>query len=167
VHLEPLAIAANVAQASHTRLDHVLLMLGNLFRIYSDPSVEEHVQQSLHASLEKRWKAADQPVFILAIFFNPYIRSSCFNQSYLPRNLLYQMSRRMFERIYGREANLDFWQAYIDYDQSAGMFSESVMMLKESKEVHEREVSWDLIGRSGNCPNISYDSYEGPGHRSC
>ncbi|KAH9961857.1 ribonuclease H-like domain-containing protein, partial [Lactifluus volemus] len=40
VHLEPLAIAANVAQASHTRLDHVLLMLGNLFRIYSDPSVE-------------------------------------------------------------------------------------------------------------------------------
>jgi hypothetical protein len=77
------------------------------------------------------------------------------------------MSRHIFERIYGREANLDFWQAYLDYDQSAGMFSESVMMLKESKEVHEREVSWDLIRWSMNCPNIIYDFYEGPRHRSC
>jgi len=33
--LEPLAIAANVAQALHTHLDHVLLMLGNLARIFS------------------------------------------------------------------------------------------------------------------------------------
>ncbi|KAF8163038.1 ribonuclease H-like domain-containing protein [Crassisporium funariophilum] len=38
--LEPLAIAANITQASHTRLDHVLLTLGNLFRIYSSSSTQ-------------------------------------------------------------------------------------------------------------------------------
>ncbi|KAH9916937.1 ribonuclease H-like domain-containing protein, partial [Amylocystis lapponica] len=40
-HLEPLAIGANVTQAPSTRLDHVLLTLANLFRIYTGRDVEE------------------------------------------------------------------------------------------------------------------------------
>lgn len=39
--LEPLAIAANVTQASHTRLDHVLITLGNLFRLYTEANIDE------------------------------------------------------------------------------------------------------------------------------
>ena len=35
-HLEPLAIAANIAQATDTRCDHVLFMLGKLFKVYSE-----------------------------------------------------------------------------------------------------------------------------------
>ena len=72
--LEPLAIAANVAQASHTRLDHVLLMLGNLVRIFSQNlEFDEDLRLGVLASLEKRWKKADQDVFITAMFLNPFI----------------------------------------------------------------------------------------------
>ena len=71
--LEPLAVAANITQAAHTRFDHVLLMLGNLFCIYSHPSLESQIKEWIIGSLEKRWAKADQEVFILAVSFNPYI----------------------------------------------------------------------------------------------
>jgi hypothetical protein len=65
--LEPLAIATNITQAPHTRLDHVLLTLGNLYRIYSTLEFDDEVCTAILASLEK-WRAkADQGVFILAV----------------------------------------------------------------------------------------------------
>ncbi|KAI0072875.1 hypothetical protein K474DRAFT_1650318 [Panus rudis PR-1116 ss-1] len=65
-HLEPLAIAANVSQSTSTRLDQVLLMLANLYRIYGTTTLDEHVRSTIHGSLEKRWKKADQDIYILA-----------------------------------------------------------------------------------------------------
>jgi hypothetical protein len=38
--LEPLAIAAHVTQGSRARLYHVLITLGNLFRIYSNRDLD-------------------------------------------------------------------------------------------------------------------------------
>jgi len=72
--LEPLAITANVAQALHTHLDHVLLMLGNLARIFSQNlEFDKDLHLGILTSLEKRWKKADQDVFIMAVFLNPFI----------------------------------------------------------------------------------------------
>jgi hypothetical protein len=51
--LELLAIAANITQAAHTRLNHVLLMLGNLFHIYSHPSLESQIKEQIIGSLKK------------------------------------------------------------------------------------------------------------------
>jgi hypothetical protein len=71
--LKPLVITANITQAAHTQLNHVLLMLDNLFCIYLHPSLESQIKELITGSLEKHWAKADQNVFILAIFFNPYI----------------------------------------------------------------------------------------------
>jgi hypothetical protein len=60
-------------QATHTRLDHVLLTLGNLFCIYSNPELDTEVHTVIHASLERRWAKADQDVFVMAVFLNPYV----------------------------------------------------------------------------------------------
>ena len=74
-HLEPLAIASNVTQAEHTRLDHVLITLGNLFRIYDGMAEsDEEIQVGIQASLETRWAKADQDPFILyssSLIFGP------------------------------------------------------------------------------------------------
>lgn len=51
--LEPLAIANNVTQACYTRLDHIGLTLGNLYRIYSTPSLEAPIRNHILGSLEK------------------------------------------------------------------------------------------------------------------
>ena len=51
--LKPLAIAANVTQALHMRLDHVLLTLGNLYRIYSTLEFDVEVCTAILASLGK------------------------------------------------------------------------------------------------------------------
>jgi hypothetical protein len=67
--LEPLAIAANKTQAPHTRLDYVLLTLGNLYCIYSkNLEFDVEVHTAILASLEKQWAKADQEVFIPTVF---------------------------------------------------------------------------------------------------
>jgi hypothetical protein len=75
-HLEPLAIAANITQASNTRLHHVLTTLANLYCIYSNLNLEEDsdVRNQVLASLEKRWAAANQDPFIATIVLNPFLR---------------------------------------------------------------------------------------------
>jgi hypothetical protein len=72
--LEPLAITNNVTQAHYTCLDHIGLMLGNLYQIYSNSSIEAPICDCLLSSLEKRWQAADQDVFILAMHLHPWVR---------------------------------------------------------------------------------------------
>jgi len=79
--LEPLAIAANITQAPHTR--HVLLTLGNLYCIYSTLEFDVEVCTAILASLKKWWVKADQEVFILAVFLNPYIHHWCFSRWHL------------------------------------------------------------------------------------
>ena len=82
--LEPLAIAANVAQALHTRLDHVLLMLSNLVRIFSQNlNFNEDLHLGILTSFEKRWKKADQDILIMAMFLNPFIQGSLLNKASL------------------------------------------------------------------------------------
>jgi hypothetical protein len=71
--LEPLAIANNVTQARYTRLDHIGLTLGNLYQIYSNLSIEAPIHDRVLGSLEKRWQAADQDVFILAIHLHSWV----------------------------------------------------------------------------------------------
>jgi len=41
--LEPLVIANNVTQATHTRIDHVTITLGNLYKTYNKPQLEEPI----------------------------------------------------------------------------------------------------------------------------
>ncbi|KAH9941964.1 hypothetical protein B0H21DRAFT_751962 [Amylocystis lapponica] len=134
--LEPLAIAANVTQAAHTRLDHVLLTLANLFRIYSSTTVEPNVRDRITASLEKRWKAADQDVFIMAVFLNPYIRGHCFNRASLTSSAIISIAKRIFKRVFGVESEVDFVRGMVNYSTSMAEFTDEQLRLAETFSGH-------------------------------
>ncbi|CAE6467687.1 unnamed protein product, partial [Rhizoctonia solani] len=55
LYLEPLAIAANVSQASATRLDHILIELGRLYHAFSQLGFNPKIREIVLESLERRW----------------------------------------------------------------------------------------------------------------
>ncbi|KAF8960686.1 ribonuclease H-like domain-containing protein, partial [Flammula alnicola] len=110
-HLEPLAIAANIFQAPTCRLDHVLLTLGNLFSFFD---------------------STDQELFILAVFFNPYIRAKYFNHEKLPVMTLFHILRRAFERLMKQSStgDVEFMRTFQAYYDGTGDFSDEAMWLQ-------------------------------------
>lgn len=141
--LEPLAIAANVSQATHTRLDQVLITLGNLFRQYSNtesPIFDEDLRLGVLKSLEKRWKKIDQDIFIVAVFLNPYIRAKLFKQQFLTEAQLYIIVERLYERLMRCRADLGFMDAFDDYKRSMGEFSDENMSLAVMKAKFSQSV---------------------------
>lgn len=146
-HLEPLAIAANVAQAGYTRLDHVLLMLGNLVRIYTAAvDLETSVRNVVLASIERRWAKQNQPAYILAVLFNPYVRARAFNPEAVSRNDFVFMAKRMFFRFFEVKPQATFSVAVLDYIEGVGQFSDEAMMLADRKEEFEgRDEDIDLV----------------------
>ena len=80
LNLEPLAIAANVTQAAFCRLDTVLLTFGFLVMQYEQTTDEADctASKSIISSLEKRWMAADQDIFIATVIVNPFFRADPF-----------------------------------------------------------------------------------------
>lgn len=143
-HLAPLAIAANMTQGLTTRLDHVLLGLGNLYRIYLDENLDSNVQSCIHTSLEKRWNKADQDVFITAVFLNPYIRHRLFNSN--ERQLafigLYNCIRRLFTRVFPHTKidMMDLYESVEDYYSGVKEFHPVYMNLAEMEAIYRNEV---------------------------
>jgi hypothetical protein len=70
-------------QATYTRIDHVMLTLGNLYKTYNKPELEAPIRERVLSSLELRWAAVDQDVFILAALFHPWICTRAFNNAAL------------------------------------------------------------------------------------
>ncbi|THU89843.1 hypothetical protein K435DRAFT_864863 [Dendrothele bispora CBS 962.96] len=80
--LRPFAIAANAIQSDNCRLDTSLLIIANLYRIhFQSVTIDAWVRAAILKSLAKCWQKADRNIFILAVVFNPYIRSKTFNPS--------------------------------------------------------------------------------------
>jgi hypothetical protein len=90
LHLESLVIAVNVTQQANTRCDQVLILLGELCRIYfdiryKDQSLDADCSDTSHSvttilnSIEKRWSKVDQNLFIACVFLNPVLKASLFN----------------------------------------------------------------------------------------
>ncbi len=149
-HLEPLAISANITQADDTRLDHILLSLGNLYRIYDGMGEEDAaVKQGIHASLEKRWANADQDPFILAVFFNPYIRADLFNRriiQFTPAGI-YGIIRRVYKRIFrvGDDAlDYELHSACMDYYNSREEFSDEAMSINHLEAAAKAKVHYNI-----------------------
>ncbi|QRV77917.1 hypothetical protein RhiJN_05932 [Ceratobasidium sp. AG-Ba] len=140
-YLRPLAIALNVAQATDTRLDHILLTLGNLFRLFNVSQIDPLVRACILASLELRWSKSDQDVFILAVFFNPYIRALLFNP-HNPAfciNGLYTTVKRVFERVFKTSAGSGLFEAYVDYFNWRNEFSREAWHLDEYARMYTDE----------------------------
>ena len=142
-HLEPLAIASNTTQAENTRLDHVLLTLGNLFHIYDNMDDADHdVKDGIKASLEKRWAKADQDVFILAVFFNPYIRADLFSRKIIQLTPagMYGIVKRMYKRVFREEPEFGLHVACMDYYKCRSEFSDDAMHLNDLEEAVKGKV---------------------------
>ncbi|EPQ55188.1 hypothetical protein GLOTRDRAFT_24480, partial [Gloeophyllum trabeum ATCC 11539] len=116
-HLEPLAIGTNVLQSNHARLDTVLLTLANLYRIF------------------------EPEPYILAVFFNPYIRSKIFKpeNTALTPLALYNMAESMFRRLFCKEPDLEFMDAFYDYHAGEREFDPQYMQLEKTRLAYERE----------------------------
>jgi hypothetical protein len=138
--LEPLAIANNVTQATHTRIDHVTITLGNLYKTYNKPQLEEPIRMKILGSLEKRWAAADQDVFILSVVFNPWIRTCAFNCEALTRMQLIFMADRVFKRLFEMEPDFRFMSQFTNYCDKAGAYSNEAMVLPMWKRKAEDQV---------------------------
>ena len=134
--LEPLAITNNVTQARYTRLDHIGLALGNLYHIYNTPSLEAPIRNRILGSLKKRWCAADQDVFILAMHLHPWIRGRCFAKT-LSRSTLYNMADNVFQRVFEEEPGLSLLWEFMDYCEGTGFYSDEGMRLAYWKQRHE------------------------------
>jgi hypothetical protein len=143
LYLQPLAISLNVAQAANTRLYHILITLGHLYQIFDDPHIDPEVRTCVLASLELRWRKADQDAFILAVFFNPYIRCRLFspNSPDFCANGLYTVVRRVFERVFQKAPESGLFEAFISYYNWSNEFSADAWHLKEYLEMYKNEVS--------------------------
>ncbi|KAJ7495202.1 ribonuclease H-like domain-containing protein [Mycena latifolia] len=118
-NLEPLAIASNLLQAPTCRLDTVLLCLGNLYRLFDANQ--------------------DDVLMILAVFFNPYIRSRAFSPRALPPMTIYHLLRRAYTRFYGLDASTDieFMTTFHSYCDNADYFSSESMWLNGFRTMYE------------------------------
>lgn len=134
-HLEPVAIANCITQSDHTRHDHALVCLANLWFWYDAEDMEPDVRQTtIQKSLARRWKAVDQRAYILCLFLNPYLRGRLFNRHHLDPMQLIDLAWDMFERLFEVEPSSDFFTALIDY-----------MHLTKSKDVAERAGTVGLL----------------------
>ena len=134
--LEPLAIANNVTQATNTRIDHVVLTLGNLYRIYDNADLEGPLRDRVLWSLLKRWKAADQDVFILSVVLHPWIRGHCLSKGISPMTL-FNMANRVFTRLF------EHMNEFTDFCDGLGKFSNESMGLAMWKAKFEGQVHID------------------------
>jgi len=110
-YLKPLAIAANTLQGVQTRLDDVLLTFAYIVMHFTQISEagtadadDKDAARIVVASVEKRWKEADQEVFIAAVLLNPFFRSLPFAPiNILVRANVFTLLERLFRRLFPKE----------------------------------------------------------------
>ncbi|KAI0309211.1 hypothetical protein OF83DRAFT_1024938, partial [Amylostereum chailletii] len=135
-HLKPLAAATNILQSDHACLDTVLIILANLFLIFSDDTFKLEMCRSVLRSLEKRWAKQDQDIIILATILNPFIRANVFSATseyHRPRKII-QLATAAYERFFRKTPNLEFKQAITDYLNHLGRWTDDAMGLEDYKK---------------------------------
>lgn len=69
--LEPITYMTNINQADDVRPDQVVLSLAGVFLHFANHA-DSTIRAGMTKSVEKRWKALDQPLFIFSLVLNPY-----------------------------------------------------------------------------------------------
>ncbi|KAI0801429.1 ribonuclease H-like domain-containing protein [Fomes fomentarius] len=104
MHLEPLAIAANISQSSSHRPDQVVITFAFLFKYFKGLTPQEDLPicTAVTKSLEKRWSKADQDVFIAAVILNPYLKLRPFRDllAYFSNSAVGDLISRLWQRFY-------------------------------------------------------------------
>ncbi|KAL7281578.1 hypothetical protein ACG7TL_004895 [Trametes sanguinea] len=127
LHLEPLAVAANVTQAAHCRLDQVLLIFGFLYRRFSTlPSdlVDDVASRAVIDSIETRWSKADQAIFVAAVILNPMYHLDPFADH--PQFIQIELEKlfaRLWTRFYRTTPPTELYIDLREYLEFKGRFS--------------------------------------------
>lgn len=125
-HLEPLAVAVNITQAAHCRLDTVLLTFGFLVVQYRAMVRTEDLIgcAAILKSLEKRWLAADQDVFVATVIVNPLFQTTPFAPS--PRFIVTRIKSllaSLYLRFFQSDAPDTFYTELHDFLMGSGQYS--------------------------------------------
>lgn len=139
IALRPLAIAANITQATETRLDHVAIAMGCLYHTFSQPNIPDMTRTAVQQSLENRWGKTDHDPFVAGVYFHPFFRHYLFNQEEPALRPLgiYTILKRLFARLLPGETLLAgaFMQANATYASAKGHFSDENMCIQELEEL--------------------------------
>ncbi|KAF9524441.1 hypothetical protein CPB83DRAFT_869389 [Crepidotus variabilis] len=126
-HLEPLARSSCLLQSVYTRLDQVPLVFGSLLWEYSmlkkDVLLSETIPmiEVIEKSIEKRWAACDQDVYIAAIILHPLIKMRPF-RNILNRMDVWALISRLWKRFYPTQPASTLFKEFSDYLDSTGNF---------------------------------------------
>ena len=155
LHLRPLAIAANVTQAAFCCLDTVLLTFGFLIMQYQKMTDEADrvAATSIISSLEKRWMAADQDVFIATVIVNPFFRADPLGHH--PRFVvagIIELLGRLYTRFFKEEPPYNFGTELRDYLTTEGQYSELHATCFRHKMTAKQQVC--PIFMSSSCPKL-------------
>ncbi|KAF5319230.1 hypothetical protein D9619_008286 [Psilocybe cf. subviscida] len=124
-HLRPLAIAANVTQAKHTRLDQVFVMLGKLVQEYQGLGNEHHeVKHALISNIERRWGKMDKDVLVAALFLNPFHKIDLFriNAERTSIAAMHILLSRLWRRFYKEDSPSALYNEVSAYMESKGVY---------------------------------------------
>ena len=122
-----------------------MLTLGNLYKTYDKPELEAPIRERILGSLELRWAAVDQDVFILVALFHPWIRTQAFNNAALTQMQLMAIADRTFKRIFETDPGFLLVSQLTDYCNKTGIYSDEKMMLTGWKNKFEEAVCALLI----------------------
>ncbi|EPQ50345.1 hypothetical protein GLOTRDRAFT_50634 [Gloeophyllum trabeum ATCC 11539] len=126
-HIQPFAIAANVTQSAHCRLDEVLLTFAFLLKQFlelADPD-DQLIKEAVITSLETRWAKADQDVFVAAVVLNPFVKAGAFAQLHLFHNAgLMALLSRLWTRFYDTSPPEAFQSEVLEYLSGTGKYED-------------------------------------------
>jgi hypothetical protein len=142
-HLEPLAIATNVTQASFCRLDQVLMTFGHLVMQYKSMTDPEDVVgcTAIIESIEARWATADQEIFIAAVVLNPFYQSTPFAAlQFLTNAGIHSMLGCLWRRFFEEEPPPELHQQINGYLHGTDLFSDLKFACGIAQVAANREV---------------------------
>ncbi|KAI4293644.1 hypothetical protein K525DRAFT_176946, partial [Schizophyllum commune Loenen D] len=105
--LEAICFGININQKDSTRADQVLLMIAGIY-LQFEAHPEPAVRVKMLERLEKRWKDADQPVYMVALMMNPFEGLSRFGpHAGLDPISCHSMVITLYRRLMNRPDNED------------------------------------------------------------
>src|SRR5882762_3132948 len=142
-HLEPLAIATNITQASFCHLDQVLLTFGHLIMQYKSMADPEDVVDctAIIESIEACWATADQEIFIAPMILNPFYKSSPFAPLQFMTNAgIQSMLSHLWWHFYQTKPPPELYQQITGYLHNIGIFSDLKSACDIAQVVASREM---------------------------
>ncbi|KAI0082950.1 ribonuclease H-like domain-containing protein [Irpex rosettiformis] len=127
LHLEPFAYATNITQSDKAQLDSVLLvfaLLYNRFEHFPTTTVSDKiVVETICNSINTRWEASDQDVFIAAVILNPTHKTRPFRKCrWFSLGLISVLMVRLYCRFFGNPTPPELLQEVAEYLQDKGLY---------------------------------------------